>query len=1548
MTNAHTSMETLEPRVLLSADPISPDHELWTVPTGESVVDGVLDDAAWEEAFRVVRTQAWRDDGTVTILMMHSAEGMYLGLEANDENLWADGLGSGTGDRWEVETDDSVTFYFDSDNSRDEYFGASDRAFGVNLGNPDDSVNGSGTVRRWKYVQGTGDGDAPDVIPGGNPDPGIEWATVVSGTVNNAGDTDTGWVTEIFLPWDALNMTSPTHGQTIGMNFDVIFDNDGGDRSFTDNRDGVNRFDLPAFVDDHVQGAHSAYHASQAGIRGPVNYAEVMFVDAETDAKPATVLDLTVSGEDAFGARLGFTAPAGTTSGDGHVSAYEIRYSTSAISTGVAWNSATVFENAYVPRLSGLSETLRLVGLEPSTTYHVAVRATDANGTLGNLAGSVSFTTTALPEPGYTGRIVPSPGGSTLMFENGDPFVPVGEHLGMSWAYFRNLYPGDVWDPAGQTYQNYHEEPSWEGEVGPHLDVLEAAGVNTLRVFLEILNLDQTGNPSTPDGRYWIEYPAGVYNPQMKQFVLSLLEEAAARDIRLIFTPFDTFTWDDVFAEETPWYSGNGGPLGDIDDFYQNSQTITMAKQRLRTVMDWVGESPHAGSLLGWEPMNEWDSYEWTLNSEGDADPGRETEMRRRAQWISELNAYVRKEDPDRLIFSSTTARDPRGPLARALFNDRSVDVLAPHFYTNSSEEPVNNPDSEKMVMPAVENALLGNYWLTHTVAARPILNGEWGMTRADWPGEVPSYGGSFTQADDEDLYRAVSWSGLASGQAGPGLRIAADELSSNLYSLTDAMRDVQLTISRFAADESIPFDFATFTPGTLVGSIDASSAAGKSLLAWGVADGGQGIAYVMQDRNVTTGWVTDGVLTLDGLDHGLVVSAQVWRTAGASAAPQATEENLLVFGGGLSLDLAGFNEDIAVRFAATDTASAITLDTGGDGTGTGTVTGASGVDLLSFVAAGPGEAIVSLDGYTGTLEVYDSTGTLLATGSQASDASISVGEGSAYYVVVRSGGLSGSFTIGIDGPGADADDHADAQQYDLATALTVQTNGNVSISGDVEGPGDTDLFSFDAGGTGGAQFSVSGSGAQLSVYDTDGLLLGSGTSYQMDVIHTVTYHVLVELADGDATGSYSLSVNGPSETDPFAAGVGGFVLPSAQVDGEVTITTLNGDGDVLAMLDANDHTSWSGLAVTSEYAGPDASGMSDTWVDPKDDLTYVASPSAEGLIVYQRAGDGSWSWTNLTTALGGGASAIVAGLTHFVSPDLSRGFDGQLILNDAGNPIFDLPERDRNNVSVAGLNADGDLVLYTQRRDEDYGATYWTYRNITQQDLIPTGQTPPVWEGDLIGYATPWNGQNIAGLDAEGQIIAVWTAPDRNGVWAATNLSASYGTPQLAGGLSVYVNWGINLTGVRPDGSLGVTWWSAQLESERRSADRTDLWAFSDLTADAEGPALKPETVTNYTTPNWASNNIVGVTEFDEVVVYWWTPENGGNYGREWLVQNLTDLLPDADIPVGRMSAIAPRDDTYSLHGVSETGDVLRYFWSAPTGWTFQNVTDTAQALAA
>ncbi len=950
-------LETLEPRQLLAADPVTPDNPLWVALPGTATIDGVLNEAAWSNAFTITRSQPFRDQSNATVKLMYGSTGLYVGIDVQDTNLWADGKGAGVAQRWEIETDDAMALYFDPNGSRDEFFQSDDRAFGVNTGNPEDlPVNPFGN-KLVKWVKGDGAGGSPDVNPGGALATGLTWRTVRHGTVNDDSDVDVGWTTEMFLPWDALGLpiTGPSNGKTIGMNFQLFFDNNGRDRDLTDYRvanGGVDRWNNPAFIDDQIEGVHSSYSATQSGTHGPVNYAELMFLDPAAKSVPAAITNLATSHTTGYSSILTFTAPAGVsgTVPTGDVSSYQIRYSSSAITSEAAWVAASVFEQAYVPRLAGLSESLRLINLSPSTTYHVVVRGVDAAGNLGGLSNDLVITTQSTTQDVSGGlRLVPSPFGRTLVRENNQAFVAVGDHLGLSWNYTRNLYTGEVYNSVNNTFINFNTNPSYEGVAGPYFDALQAKGVNTMRVYLELQNVYKPQTSDLPRGTLWLESKrpgqATQFNADMRQFMLNVLKQADSHGMSIIFSPFDSFSYDEAFTTEFPWSFANGGPLASINDFFQNSATLGLAKARMDTVVGWLQSAefkPYAHRAIGWELLSEWDSYEWTLNSEGNAEPGRETEFRHRSQWINQLASYVRQQDPERLVFNSTVAIDPRGPIGRVIFLSRNFDVLSPHLYTSANEEPLNNPDVDRDVRAAVQNGTLTTYWGHLAENHRPVLNGEWGMTRAQWPGGVVQYGTKFTQSEDESMYRAMIWSGFASGQFGTSLRIATEELNfptgtnrTQGYILTDAMRNSQKTLSNFANSTGVMLDYAHFNYSSLATNLVVTSAAGKKLKSWGVSDRRQGIVYILRDGNLSTGNVTDGVVTISGLQLDSIMDIEIWSTAAGATAPLATISDQFVSTGQLTFAVPTFAKDVAIKFKARASAGqsqrVVSIDAGTD-----------------------------------------------------------------------------------------------------------------------------------------------------------------------------------------------------------------------------------------------------------------------------------------------------------------------------------------------------------------------------------------------------------------------------------------------------------------------------------------------------------------------------------------------------------------------------------------------------------------------------------------
>jgi len=96
---------------------------------------------------------------------------------------------------------------------------------------------------------------------------------------------------------------------------------------------------------------------------------------------PAAIADLSITGSTGNTLALRWTAP-GDDNNTGTAASYDIRYSTSAITTS-NWASATQATGEPTPLVAGTVQTFTLPGLQPSQTYYVAIRASDGT----NIAG---------------------------------------------------------------------------------------------------------------------------------------------------------------------------------------------------------------------------------------------------------------------------------------------------------------------------------------------------------------------------------------------------------------------------------------------------------------------------------------------------------------------------------------------------------------------------------------------------------------------------------------------------------------------------------------------------------------------------------------------------------------------------------------------------------------------------------------------------------------------------------------------------------------------------------------------------------------------------------------------------------------------------------------------------------------------------------------------------------------------------------------------------------------------------------------------------------
>lgn len=1284
MAHEPTFCEPLESRVLLAADPITPDHPLWAVPRGSAVVDGDLSDDDWANAFSTTRTLAYNEHVVATVSLMYDDGGIYMGVRVLDRFLWSDGEGGGAGKRWQVEQDDSVLFYFDPDLSRDVYFQEGDRALGFSIGNFDDPPNDAdGPVRRYKFIQGDGAGGAPDVgwfgddwdaigQGGGDFDDYFipartVFATTYQGTLNDDSDIDTGWTSEAFLPWSGLNMTTPSHGDGLGMNFDIILDDTGGAWNPASRRNTAERWDGPFIPDDRLAGVHSSYNASQPGINGPVGYAEVMFVDTRAGVTPPRITDLSAEEVTGYSARLRFTAPAATAAGLGHVSGYQIRYSTSPIDSARAWLDAEVFQNNYVARRAGLAEDLRLIGLEPGTTYHAAIRAVDAAGNVSIMA-TTSFTTQATAQDASGGmRIVPSPLGRALVTEAGDPFLLNGDHLGISWAFTRQLFPGDVWDQANGVYQNFYDNEPIEGPVDPYFDELQARGINTMRVFIEQPAAPSApGLPDDPRGSYWIEHDVGVYNQDMRAFLDNVLEEAASRGIYVVVSAFSTFYYREGFGQDGPWATAFGGPLSDIDDFFQQPQTLQIAKDRMDEVVGWVQASPHAAHVIGYEIINEWNALAWSRNAEGDGYSDRAPEMIRRAQWIGELARHVRAADPQRLVINPPVLEDVRGAIARSTLYSRDFDLVMPHLYTLHHEEPLNNPADDRVIGAAVEQGRVTAFWMHLAEDRRPIVNGEWGTVRRFWPGGATYYtdqeyvwgtpdpSPSFTLAEDEAIMSAVLWSGIATGQAGTPMRMASENLDFIVgtngngqtlkqgFLLTDNMRAVQELIATWFATSAIGFDWSDYSPDPLSGRVAVSGAGGHSLYATGGSDGAQGVVYIHQDRNVLGGTVSGAAVTITGLESDSIFDIEIWSTDPGTTGPERILRGRFSTDGTLTFTLPDFEGGIVARFSSSRPAGQVEI-IAAIRAGARTVTFSLGLDEQPVATI-----FDSATGQTSTVDIAS----LVGFRRRAVDLTPYVTSDGIVHLALT-----------------DDRHHLWVFDGDLATGVWTARD----LTAGIDAPG------------------ISG---DLTVYQPRWSSIHIGGLDARG--HAVNYWWSRSLPDWEFSDLTEL-LNGPT----MSGGLTSWVAPW----GALNLAGLNEAGEIVVYWWVPGMTSWANLNMTTRFSGPELEGQLTAFVTPWGAMNIVGLDAGGHAAAY-------W-WVP------GAANWIISDLTAITqTTSYDRGLSAALS-TDGGINLF-------------GLDGAGDLVVL--RWTPASGA--WRDTNITDAAGAPPVEFP-VGAASAGGYMT-------------------------------------------------------------------------------------------------------------------------------------------------------------------------------------------------------------------
>lgn len=629
---------------------------------------------------------------------------------------------------------------------------------------------------------------------------------------------------------------------------------------------------------------------------------------------------------------------------------------------------------------------------------------------------------------------------------------------------------------------------------------------------------------------------------------------------------------------------------------------------------------------------------------------------------------------------------------------------------------------------------------------------------------------------------------------------------------------------------------------------------------------------------------------------------------------------------------------------------------------------GSKDVDFYAFTAGANGLLDVSALSMDSSLSAVVSLWTYNSSSGQATripDGSGSasrhvfrVTSGQTYYIAVTgignndfnwfapwdgSGGDTGSYTLTttmrpLSDIGMFADNSVNAA---TPTTLVLGQAVDAAIGRDgslIQDATDIDLYRFVPGATGRYQFRTDAAAAAdagnqmadtfLRIFDAAGneiafnddayigttgsfvrVTLTAGQTYYIGVSGTSAtprgYNALSGAgAVSGSTGLYILT--GAVATELRAQSgtpISGAVAGSAENQFTHTFAGVNRDGDPV-LFQQIPGLSWRAVDLQAATNSPAITSNVVTWVDRKDGLTYAAANSGSGLLLFTNRA-GQWTVRNLMTEIAG-SGAVTSEISAFTE---TTGI-----------------------VNIAGLNAQGQLVLFTQTGSGTSGAYQWSFANIVTRDLQIQGQAMPAFVGGRItSYVTSWNGLNIAGLTAAGEIHTVWWAPGL-ALWQTTNLSAVTGAAQLSGGLTVYLTpWGgINLAGINGQGKVSVTWWVPGFRGE---------WRNNNLTDESGGPTLDPNSITSYVTA-WGALNIAGLNSQGKVVIYWWVP--GFSL---WSVSPISDEVAGSELPVGRLTGVTGDgyQGTLNVLGASADGDIVRYWWRPNGTWQQDNLSEIA-----
>ena len=345
--------------------------------------------------------------------------------------------------------------------------------------------------------------------------------------------------------------------------------------------------------------------------------------------------------------------------------------------------------------------------------------------------------------------IVRAPASPYFMTEHGTAWTPIGQNDAIAWDELSPL----------RDRRDLHA-------VERHLRWLAAHGVTVLRLMLEYAQ----------DDLFYVEQPAGIWNPVVVQMWDDLFALCARTGLRILLTPLDSFfTW--IRWDSHPWNAANGGPCPSRTMLLTHPGARAAMKRRMEFATRRWGAS---GVIFAWDIYNEMHPAQ----GEGRAPKCFDAYIDDISPWLRalEISLHGRAHLQGVSVFGPELIWKPW--IAAPIFRNRNLDFASSHFYEEGTID-----DPADTVAPAIGAGRLVVEALAEIDDDRPFFESEHGPIHT-----FKDRGVTLPAAFDDEYFRHIQWAHLASGGAGGGMRWP----NRDPHRLTQGMRLAQRAMSGF------------------------------------------------------------------------------------------------------------------------------------------------------------------------------------------------------------------------------------------------------------------------------------------------------------------------------------------------------------------------------------------------------------------------------------------------------------------------------------------------------------------------------------------------------------------------------------------------------------------------------------------------------------------------------------------------------------------------------------------------------------------------------